>query len=154
MALIITVLTGFSGLVYQVTWQRYLAALLGSHAEATAVVLGIFLGGLSVGYAVFGRVAGKIASSNRVPSVRSRLLFAYGWVEIGIGLYALLFPWLFVGVQRFAAILPHASETLSFATDVALTTLLIGPASALMGATIPLLTQSLARRLSDAPPWC
>ncbi len=49
-ALILTVLTGFSGLVYQVTWQKYLAVLLGSHSEATAAVLGIFLGGLSSGY--------------------------------------------------------------------------------------------------------
>ena len=53
-ALVLTVLTGFSGLIYEVTWQKYLATLLGSHSEATAAVLGIFLGGLSVGYALFG----------------------------------------------------------------------------------------------------
>jgi len=35
-ALGLTVLTGATGLVYEVTWQRYLATLLGSHAEATA----------------------------------------------------------------------------------------------------------------------
>ena len=50
-ALVLTVLTGFSGLVYEVTWQKYLATLLGSHGEATAAVLAIFLGGLAVGYA-------------------------------------------------------------------------------------------------------
>ena len=54
-ALLLTVLTGFAGLVYEVTWQKYLAALLGSHGEATAAVLAIFLGGLSAGYALFGR---------------------------------------------------------------------------------------------------
>lgn len=48
-ALSLTIFTGFTGLVYQVTWQKYLATLLGSHSEATAAVLGIFLGGLSVG---------------------------------------------------------------------------------------------------------
>ena len=56
-ALLLTVLTGFTGLVYEVAWQRYLATLLGSHGEATAAVLGIFLGGLAVGYAVFGRAS-------------------------------------------------------------------------------------------------
>src|SRR5437016_12907309 len=55
-ALALTVLTGFSGLVYEVAWQKYLATLLGSHSEATAAILAIFLGGLSLGYSLFGRV--------------------------------------------------------------------------------------------------
>ena len=33
-ALLLTVLTGFTGLVYEVAWQKYLATLLGSHGEA------------------------------------------------------------------------------------------------------------------------
>ena len=43
--LVITLLllSGATGLVYEVTWQKYLATLLGSHSEATAAVLGIFL---------------------------------------------------------------------------------------------------------------
>ena len=52
-ALLLTVLTGFAGLVYEVAWQKYLAALLGSHGEATAAVLAIFLGGLSAGIRAF-----------------------------------------------------------------------------------------------------
>ena len=39
-ALFWAIFTGFTGLVYQVTWQKYLATLLGSHSEATAAVLG------------------------------------------------------------------------------------------------------------------
>ena len=38
-ALLPTVLTGFTGLVYEVTWQKYLATMLGSHGEATTTVL-------------------------------------------------------------------------------------------------------------------
>ena len=56
-ALFLTLLTGFSGLVYEITWQKYLATLRGSHSEATAAVLGLYLGGLAAGYAVFGGVA-------------------------------------------------------------------------------------------------
>ena len=56
-ALALTVLTGVSGLVYQIAWQKVLASLLGSHSEATAAVLALFLGGLSVGYALFGRIS-------------------------------------------------------------------------------------------------
>ena len=57
LALLLTVMTGFTGLVYEVTWQKYLATLLGSHSEATAAVLGIFLGGLALDYALFGAVS-------------------------------------------------------------------------------------------------
>jgi len=42
-AFLLTVLTGFSGLAYQITWQKYLATLLGSHSEATAAGLDVFL---------------------------------------------------------------------------------------------------------------
>ena len=55
-ALLLTFATGISGLVYEITWQKYLAILLGSHAEATSAVLGIFLSGLSLGYVLFGRM--------------------------------------------------------------------------------------------------
>ena len=59
-ALALTVLTGFSGLVYEVTWEKVLATLLGSHSEATAAVLGLFLGGLALGYALFGRLTRQL----------------------------------------------------------------------------------------------
>ena len=65
LALLLTVLTGFSGLVYEIAWQKYLATLLGSHSEATASVLGIFLGGLSVGYWLFGRVTRRVVQQDR-----------------------------------------------------------------------------------------
>jgi hypothetical protein len=44
LSLLLTLLTGFTGLVYEVAWQKYLATLLGSHSEATAAVLAIFPG--------------------------------------------------------------------------------------------------------------
>ena len=75
-ALSLTLFTGFTGLVYQVTWQKYLATLLGSHSEATAAVLGIFLGGLSVGYSLFGVVTSRIVGDERVsdlPRIRAVL---------------------------------------------------------------------------------
>jgi predicted membrane-bound spermidine synthase len=81
LALALTALTGFSGLVYEVTWEKYLAVLLGSHSEATAAVLGIFLGGLSLGYSVFGRVTQVWVARGR----SHRLLVLYGVVEASIG---------------------------------------------------------------------
>src|SRR5215468_9057447 len=105
-ALLLTTLTGFSGLVYEVAWQRYLATLLGSHAEATAVVLAIFLGGLSAGYALFGRATLRLVASAHATGRPPRLLGLYGLVEASIGAYALLFPALFDLAHRLSPLLP------------------------------------------------
>jgi spermidine synthase len=149
-ALMLTVLTGFAGLVYEVAWQKYLATLLGSHAEATAAVLAIFLGGLSGGYALFGRATRWSVERARRLSRPARLLALYALVEAGIGLYALLFPQLFGIAQHVSLLVPHDDAALGFAFDVALSALLIGPPSVLMGGTIPILTLALAGGLEDS----
>jgi predicted membrane-bound spermidine synthase len=138
-ALLLTVLTGFTGLVYEVAWQKYLAALLGSHGEATAAVLAIFLGGLSTGYALFGRATRWIVERG-----------FYALVEAGIGAYALLFPVLFSAAQYGSLLGPVHHDAIGFAFDVALSALLIGPPAVLMGGTIPILTLALAGGLRHA----
>jgi spermidine synthase len=149
-ALLLTVATGFSGLVYEVAWQKYLATLLGSHSEATAAVLGLFLGGLALGYAAFGALSHRLVARARARGRAAPLLPVYGSVEAGIGLYALLFPALFRGAQALSFALPALPEGAGFAVDLVLAALLIGPPAVLMGGTIPLLTQALARSLADA----
>jgi predicted membrane-bound spermidine synthase len=150
LALILTVLTGFSGLVYEVTWQKGLAILLGSHSEATAAVLALFLGGLSLGYSVFGRVSSRMTASAGPGGVRGRLLLVYGAVEASIGVWAIAWPYLFEAARALSIALSVETQALSFTVDLLLTTLLIGPPAVLMGGTIPLLTQALARDLEDA----
>jgi spermidine synthase len=142
-ALALTFATGFAALVDEVAWQRALAVLLGSHGEATSAVLAIFLGGLALGYALFGRWS-------RRRTRRARLLRAYGAAEIGVGLWALAFPTLFAGARALSVQLRPASAGLDLAGDLALTVALLGPPTVLMGATLPLLTQALARDLPDA----
>ncbi len=150
MALILTVLTGFSGLVYEVAWQKSLATLLGSHGEATAAVLAIYLGGLSLGYAVFGRLSQRRMRATDQTGGSPRLLLIYGGVEATIGLWAFAFPMLFAAAQSVSIWLPFQHDPAAFVSDVVLTALLIGPPAVLMGGTIPLLTQALARDLADA----
>ncbi len=149
-ALALTVLTGFSGLVYEVAWQKYLATLLGSHSEATAAVLALFLGGLSLGYAVFGRVTRGMVERAARRGEPPALLLLYGCVEAGIGVHALLFPLLFRGVRALSFAIPHQVGGPGFVLDVTLAALLILPPTVLMGGTIPVLTQALARSLTDA----
>jgi spermidine synthase len=150
LALALTFATGASGLVYEVAWQRYLATLLGSHSEATAAVLAIFLGGLSLGYSLFGAATARLVERARRADRPPRLLLFYGVVEAAIGVYALLFPLLFQGAQAVSARVPHGTSGAGFAFDVAIAALLIGPPSVLMGGTIPILTQALSRGLEDS----
>src|SRR5262245_53195154 len=149
-ALLLTVVTGLSALVYEVAWQKYFATLLGSHSEATAAVLAIFLGGLAAGYALFGRVTRALVARARLRGGPPRLLLAYAGVEAGIGVYAPAFPALFGLAQRVSLWVPPGHAGLGFAFDVALTALLIGPPTVLMGGTIPLLTLALAGDLERA----
>ena len=113
-------------------------------------MLAIFLGGLSAGYALFGRLTRSLALRARGSARPPPLLAAYGLVEAAIGVYALLFPWLFRGAQQISLWLPTGSGLAAFGTDVLLSAALIAPPAMLMGGTIPMLTQALARDLADA----
>lgn len=133
--------SGVSALIYQVVWQKYLAILLGAQARATAIVLAIYLGGISVGYAVFGRWCRW---------KRWNLLGAYAIVEVGMAIWALLFPTLFKVAMPLAAFLYRMLGVGNLAIDVVLSVALVGVPTFLMGGTLPLLTQGLARDLREA----
>jgi spermidine synthase len=149
-ALLLTAVTGFTGLVYEVTWQKLLATLLGSNSEATAAVLGLFLGGLAVGYALFGALTRRIVDRANAQGRPARLLWPYGLVEGAIGVWALALPLLFTVARAASIWIPVGHDALSFGLDVVLSALLIGPPAVLMGATIPILTQALSRDIEDA----
>jgi MFS family permease len=87
--LLIYLLSGVSGLVYQVLWQRMLALTFGVSAYATATVLAAFMAGLALGGYLAGRVADRVG----------RPLVWYGVVEVLIGLTGLLTPWAFIALQ-------------------------------------------------------
>ncbi|TMA24180.1 MAG: hypothetical protein E6J87_24300, partial [Deltaproteobacteria bacterium] len=114
-ALALTAVTGFTGLAYEVTWQKYLAILLGAHSEATAAVLGLFLGGLSLGYWVLGALSRALIARGRATGRAAPLLVVYGAVEAGIGVWCLLFPWLFPAVRSASVWLPTGDGALAFA---------------------------------------
>jgi len=149
-ALFLTLLTGFCGLVYEVAWQKYLGILLGSHSEAVSAVLAIFLGGLAAGYSLFGRLTRRFVARACTRGDVPRLLGLYGAVEACIGFYALLFPLLFSVARALSVRVPHFGEGWAFAIDVVLTIVLIAPPTVLMGGTIPILTQALSERLDEA----
>jgi predicted membrane-bound spermidine synthase len=147
--LLLTALTGASGLVYEVAFEKYLATLLGSHSEATAAVLGLFLGGLAAGYALLGRATRVLLARAAAAGRPARLLVAYGGVEAAIGAIALGFPTLF-GAAQAASLRAPSGAAAGFAFDLALSACLVVPPAVLMGGTIPMLTQALSRGVAGA----
>src|ERR1041385_177277 len=75
-------LSGFTGLVYEITWSRVLATIFGSTSLAIAIVVSIFLSGLALGSWI---------SSTRLFSSK-RPLFLYAILEGWIAVYSLLTP--------------------------------------------------------------
>jgi spermidine synthase len=127
------VLSGASGLVYQVLWQRLLALSFGVTTYATATVLASFMAGLALG----GFLGGRLADRSQRP------LFWYGVVEIVVGLTAALTPSAFVGLQSAYAA-AHAAigpDLAPIARITAAFLILIVPTAA-MGASFPLVVKA------------
>src|SRR5215218_4730800 len=89
------VFSGATGLIYEVLWARMLGLVFGATTLAVSTVLAGFMGGLAVGSAL----AGKLGPRVRKP------LSVYGWMEIGIAIYALLVPLLFRLVDHVYALI-------------------------------------------------
>jgi spermidine synthase len=137
-----TFATGATGLVYEVAWHQYLTILLGNQARATATILAVFLGGLSAGYFLFGRYSARRSGW--------RLVLACGTIEAAIGIWGLAFPevfalWAAGGVRGDGGALTLAGDALACVA-------LLGAPAVLMGGTLPLLTQGLARSVADSAP--
>lgn len=142
-ALVLTFFTGLTALVYEVTWQAYLANLIGSQARSSALIVATFLGGLSVGYHILGRY-----SRGRSSRVLVRMC---GLLEMLIGVWALSFTSLYQAV--FAVHFGGGFLSGTLVGDALVSIALIALPTAMMGASLPLLTQGLSRSLDDAAPF-
>ena len=131
-------MSGFAGLIYESIWTHYLKLFLGHAAYAQSLVLIVFMGGLALGSALCARW------STRIPNP----LLGYALVEAIVGLLALAFHEMFVAATDFtyAAILPAlGAEWLALGAKIGVSSLLILPASVLLGMTFPLMSAGLVR---------
>lgn len=131
--------SGVAGLIYEVAWNKYLILFLGNMTYAHTIVLATFMGGLALGNALFGPLA------DRTPS----RLHYYGWMEVGIGIYGFLFPWLldaaagtYLGAAR-----ELENPALVVAGKMLLSLALLLIPTVLMGGTMPLLSRFFTERV-------
>ncbi len=131
-------LSGATGLVYQVVWQRMLGLVFGHGVHATTAVLVAFMVGLALGSVLLARRASRFRN----------LIVAYGWLEVGIGLYCAALPWL-LPVVTGAYVALHRALGLSYEAYAVVQLVFVVVAllvpTTLMGGTLPVLGQALAR---------
>ncbi|HEY7827184.1 MAG TPA: fused MFS/spermidine synthase, partial [Candidatus Limnocylindrales bacterium] len=136
--LAIFILSGAAGLVYEVVWARQLVLVFGNTTQAVSAILTGFFGGIAIGSVIGGRIADKVR----------RPLRMYGLLELILVVIVVLTPVTFrllhnVYAGAFASL--EASPTLLALIRFGLSLLALGPATILMGATLPTLTRYLAR---------
>ncbi len=137
------VFSGATGLIYEVLWMRMLGLVFGATTLAVSTVLAAFMGGLALGSALAGRLAHRI----RKP------LSVYGWMEIGIAVYALLVPFLFRWVDNLYALIWQQFQPGFFTFSLwrfLLSCLMLLIPTTLMGATLPVLSVALVRHGATA----
>ena len=140
--LLIFLLSGAAGLVYEVVWARQLVLVFGNTTQAVSAILTGYFGGLALGS--FG--GGRIADRMRRP------LRLYGVLELLLVVIVLLTPLLFRSLDDlyrplFTSL--SGSPTVLQLVRYGLALLALAPATVLMGATLPTLARYLARRRSE-----
>jgi spermidine synthase len=131
------VLSGASGLVFEVIWVRQLAVWAGHGTVAVSLVVAAFLAGMVLGNVLGGRVADR----------GGRLVRAYAVLEAITGATALAVSLLLSHAADLSSLVATAAPALLSALParVALGFLVVLVPTAAMGATLPVLTRHLAR---------
>jgi len=136
--LAIFILSGAAGLIYEVVWARQLVLVFGNTTQAVSAILTGFFGGIAIGSVIGGRIADRAKSALRM----------YGLLELILVVIVLLTPVTFrllgnVYAGAFASL--EDNPNLLALIRFGLSLVALGPATILMGATLPTLTRYLAR---------
>lgn len=134
-------LSGFAGLVYEISWSRQIGLLFGHTVYAGATVLGAYFAGMALG----NWIAARLTSRHGSLTAR-RPLAGYGYAELIVALWAIATP-LALGLLR----LPGVAELLNSESAAAQTGvralaafLLLLPATVPLGATLPFIAQHVS----------
>ncbi len=133
--------SGFAALVLELQWGRQLALTFGGSHTAVAAVLTAFMLGLGVGTLVGGRLADRLR----------RPLLAVAAIEVVLVVAG---PLLGLALVRLPTVAASWLPTVTGADDprfitsrLALSVVLLGPPTSLMGATYPIIVRALGRNL-------
>lgn len=135
--------SGAAGLGYQIVWTQQAALWLGHEGPALLAVVAAYFGGMALGAGLLGQ---RLARSGRPAR-------AYALCEAVIGLWALaLMGWMPTASQALQALTgPQPTPAWQWGVAFGGSLLLLLPATAAMGATLPVLAAAL-RPATPATP--
>lgn len=134
--------SGFSALIYQTVWLRQFRLIFGASTFATGAVLAIFMAGLGLGSALLGKRA----------DAKARPLAYYARLELLIAAAAAVSPLLLaLAAKIYFASGGSPALGLFGATllRLALSVVILGPATLLMGGTLPAAARSVETNDDD-----
>jgi spermidine synthase len=134
----IFVLSGAAGLIYEVVWARQLVLVFGNTTQAISTILTGFFAGMALGSFFGGRLADRVRQPLRL----------YGAIELVLVVVVVLTPVLFRGITEvYRGLYPGLENDPALLALVrfGLALLALGPATVLMGATLPTLSRYLTR---------
>lgn len=133
-------LSGMCALIYEIAWTRRLTLIFGNTVYSVSTVLVAFMGGLAFGSLLFGRFVDKRDDPIRI----------YGWLEIGIGISAIALPLALSAMNPAYRYLYGSIGAFHFVLHLArfaLSTLVLIIPTTFMGATLPVLSKFIVRRV-------
>lgn len=135
-------ISGAAALIYEVVWTRSLSGILGSSTYALSTMLAAFMGGLSVGGFLGGRIAKRLDNIEK----------AFALTELGIGIFGLITIPLIrllspIFVKSFFTF-QVSFNSLSIAQFL-ISFLIMGIPTTLMGMTFPLMIKHFSKKHGD-----
>ena len=135
-------LSGFSAMVYEVSWTRALSLVLGSSIYAFCIMLATFLGGIAVGSMIARRVLRK----------RPATIQQFVWYEMLLGAYGFLSILLFILLPDwFVTLWPLTGGSFTGISwlQVALSVSVMLLPTVILGIVFPLVCDLVTRRFSQ-----
>lgn len=136
--------SGISGLIYQILWTRMIVKVIGGTPYAISIILTVFMGGLGLGAYLVSKYIDRIKEPGK-------LLRTYGILELAIGIYAGVVPFLLKGFLPLYSLfynqLYHHYVIYNLLTFLGVFIILCIPVIC-MGATLPILCQFYVSSLS------
>lgn len=132
-------LSGVCWLVFELVWSRYLTLIFGASVFAVTSVLACFMLGMALGSWLLGRLADRAGSE--------KLLI---WLNLGIGMYGLLSPLIFAGIDNLnVVIFSHIDAGMTLKNGLRFLfsfIVLIAPTFA-MGGAFPFMVRLLTQKI-------
>jgi spermidine synthase len=132
--LILFFLSGSAALIYEVIWLHLLRLSIGVSTYSLAVILSVFMGGMAVGSLLSAYMVSRALHPLRV----------YAALEFGIGGFGLAMPVLLPTANQAYVGSFHWHEG-SVVVRAVLAAMVLLPPTALMGATLPVVSRWLSR---------